>query len=216
VVVDGTRSGSSGEDGTVPCKRSNSSFMSSEDVEALLVLGIPEFDGSIVHSDGKVVSISSPVDGRDRVVFLASHQSVGSSSGSIKDVDGISQTNSDDILGAPVQDVQIVVIGEVGSIQNLDGLIRDLSSGSLLGSSNVGREEDSVGVDMSLGSRGSLGFEGQNLGVHLSIEEGFSESLVVFVGSGVNVLLGQMEVADFHIHGASGGDETISSSGSST
>jgi len=144
--------------------------------------------------------------------------------GSIPKVDSLPEGDCQDVGGAPVEKVEIVVIHELGGVEDLLGSLGDVASSCLL---LVVRDlvlavEDAHRVDVPGGGRGGVCLEGQDLGGSLVVvaEHVVGErGLVAVLGGGalrrgarclgVEVLSVEVVARHVAVHGATLGDEAI-------
>ena len=91
----------------------------------LILVHVPDFRDALVRADGHVIALVAPGDARHFVVIVnfAEPRHLGGAGG--PDVHTAVQANRQNVLAAPVDEVQVEVIADVGRVENLVGCLGD-------------------------------------------------------------------------------------------
>ncbi len=145
---------------------------------------IPDLDLGVVGAHSNVVAILNPADRGDVVRFLwCGAELVDVASGSVPEVDGLAKSDGEDVGGRPVEEIEVVVIHELGSVEDLLGSLGDVASGGLLlvVRDLVLRVEHAHVVDVALRRLGRVRLQGQDLGRTLGSQHVVSQRSLVCV-----------------------------------
>jgi len=164
--------------------------MSMQVSNRLALFGVPDLNGVQGGSDSEDIGSLGPGNrGNVAFLFFQAEKLLDFSVLGVPEVDTLAQRDSQDVVVAPVEKVQVVVVDELRSVQDLFGVLRE-SSGRFLdlntANSLVVNRSDLVRetgrhvgmllvlVDFKVGS-------GEGFGLGGSLDETFSDKLGVAV-----------------------------------
>ena len=98
-----------------------------EGPDDLVRVHVPDFCGTVISADGHMVALVAPTDAGDGVLVLklAEFRNLAGAGG--PDVDGAVETNSDDILARPVDQIKVEVVGELWGVKYLVRSLGDVA-----------------------------------------------------------------------------------------
>lgn len=83
---------------------------------------VPELHKSILGRDGQQIPSLVPLDGSDRVEVLIVDETVDLVGLEIPEVNAVGESHRENVVVAPIEDIDVEVVLEVRSIENLEGV----------------------------------------------------------------------------------------------
>ncbi len=106
--------------------------MAVHDAQLPHTLDVPEGDVARGVADGQDVSLLGPLHGADVVLGIGEVKQLSDrAAGGVPQVDVGAEGNGQEVVHGPVQQGQVVVVDELGSIENSIGSLGDVSGRSL-------------------------------------------------------------------------------------
>ena len=142
VVEDEAAASTGGQSVLVPSHDTNAGIVSVHAAELGALLNVPDLDLTRAESNADVCSVAGPFDAADIGIWASLEERADSSGLSGPDVDIALEANGNLVVGAPVEEVQVVVIDKSRGIENT--LWGSGNTASELGCSRRGRLERTV------------------------------------------------------------------------
>ena len=123
IVVDDEAVAAAGaEEVVVPGEGADASTVTTKVADLAALLGVPDLDGVSSSPDGDVAAVSCPVDAGDVVVLvLALHELLDVAGAGVPEVHAGSESDGHSVVGAPVEEVEVVVVEHVGGVKDALG-----------------------------------------------------------------------------------------------
>lgn len=167
VVVDLRVARARREDVAVPGEGADAGGVRLHCARARHALGVPDLDLCLVCADGEVPAVGEPRDGRDAVVCgVGLAQLFDRARRRVPQVHRVCEGDGHDVVRAPVEEVEVVVLEEARRVEDLLGLLGDVAE-HLAAHGRGGRwlpaVKDAVRVVVARVGRRRLVAEGQDL-----------------------------------------------------
>jgi len=132
VVNNSSVSTSTGKNAAIPVQGGDSLVVAVEVSDRLALFSIPDLNCIHGSSDSQDIGSIGPRDRRNIAFFLFKAQELlNLSVDCVPEIDATTERNSQDVAVAPVKKVQVVIVDELRSIQDLFGVLGKSSWGFL-------------------------------------------------------------------------------------
>lgn len=118
--------------------------MTSKCADLLTGFGIPKLDGTVVRPNGDVVSVSFGIGPADtgNIVFrsIEGEQMLDATGGGIPQIQALPKRHGQDVVLAPTNEIEVVVVDQLGSVKDAGGIGRYATTNLLCyrAQSNIG------------------------------------------------------------------------------
>lgn len=153
MVVDLSVTRARRENVCIPRESADPSGVRAHLADAGHAVGVPNLDLVAVGADGNVVAVGHPCDGGDAIVDIGGLAKLSDVARfGVPQIHGLPKGDGQDVVGAPVEQVEVVVLEQGGGVEDLGGILGDMSElvATHARTHGVLRVEDAVGVQVAL------------------------------------------------------------------